>query len=43
MKRISRRTRQLLGLAGGLVALSFALGYRLPGVDQHPDWPPFRT
>ena len=41
MKRISHRTRWLVGLGVGLVALSFALGYRLPWVDQHPDWPEF--
>jgi hypothetical protein len=41
MKRISRRTRWLMGLGSGLVALSFALGYRLPGADRRPGWPSF--
>jgi len=41
MKRISRRTIRLIGLGGGLVVLTFALGYRLPWVDRHPDWPAF--
>jgi hypothetical protein len=36
---ISQRflTRGLLGLAG-LGVLLFALGYQLPGTDQHPSW-----
>jgi hypothetical protein len=34
MKRISRRMLLLVGL----VALAFALGYRLPWMDRHPEW-----
>lgn len=38
--RMQRRLR-LLGLGAGLVALAYALGYRLPGFDRHPDWQEF--
>jgi hypothetical protein len=38
MNRSLRRRLLLIGLAGGLVALAFGLGYRLPGADRHPDW-----
>lgn len=37
---MTRRTKRLL-LVLSLVALTFGLGYRLPWVDRHPDWPPF--
>ena len=36
-----RATRWLAGGALAWVAACFALGYRLPGFDQHPDWPEF--
>jgi hypothetical protein len=38
MKRISRRTILLFSLAGGIVFLTFGLGYRLPVADRHLDW-----
>jgi hypothetical protein len=41
MKRLAQRILLPTGLVGGLVALTFGLGYRLPGADRHPDWPPF--
>jgi hypothetical protein len=41
MNLILQRILLPTGLVGGFVALSFALGYSLPGVDQHADWPEF--
>jgi hypothetical protein len=41
MNRSLRRRLLLIGLAGGLIALAFSLGYRLPGADRHPDWQEF--
>jgi hypothetical protein len=41
MNRSLRRCLRLIGLAGGIVALAFGLGYRLPGFDRHPDWQEF--
>jgi hypothetical protein len=35
------RWRQVLPVLGGLVALAYWLGYRLPGFDRHPTWPEF--
>jgi hypothetical protein len=35
-QRLRRRLR-LIGLAAGLGALAFGLGYRLPGFDRHSD------
>jgi hypothetical protein len=36
-----RRRLRLIGLVGGVVALAFGLGYRLPWFDRHPDWQEF--
>jgi hypothetical protein len=41
MNRRTHRLLLVLSLAAGLGALTFGLGYRLPGVDRHPDWQEF--
>jgi hypothetical protein len=41
MPFLTRRFLWLLGLASGLLALAFALGYRPPGADRHPAWRKF--
>jgi hypothetical protein len=39
--RLLAHRRRLLAPLGGLAALAFWLGYRLPGFDRHPTWPEF--
>jgi hypothetical protein len=41
MKHLAQRILLPTGLVGGLVALTFGLGYHLPGADRHPDWQEF--
>jgi hypothetical protein len=41
MNLILQRILLPTGLVGALVALTFGLGYRLPGADRHPDWTAF--
>jgi hypothetical protein len=41
MDRRTQRLLLVLSLGAGVGALSFGLGYRLPGFDRHPLWPEF--